>query len=468
MTRNTAYLYTFMLSIGLFGCSLSAPQQAELSPSIAANWSAEHQNAPVAAQFMPQLTALPDLHKLVLQGLTKNPTLLQSQAKVDASMALLKQQQAQRWPQINAYLSGRRQDNGQSITDNTQFGIDLSWELDIWGKLDDASRAALLDASANLNLLKQQQLELTATIAQQWFNLLAAQHQYELIHQRRLNLVNNLLIIEEGYQAGLNGSLDVFLARADVAGAQSSEAAKADEIKQASRALQLSLGEYPTGNLRANGTFSLNLDKLPAGLPSQLLQRRPDIQGAQDALSAANARISVAYKEKFPSIKLTSGLGNSSPELNELLRADSMLWNLFANLSTPLFNAGLLEARQQQQEALALAAAANLQASVLNAFQQVEAALSKEATLVEQLDKVSVAAQNSLLAEELAFEQYQGGLVDYVTVLEAQRRSFDSQSARINIRNQRLQNRIELLLALGGDPHTLPRPTVATNQESAN
>lgn len=451
----------------LSGCtlapSLQPPQQAELTTPVATSWTANHLNAQVAERFMPQLSALPALEHLVHQGLKANPELIKAQAQLDASLALLKQQQAQAWPQISAYFSGRRQDNGLSINDNLQLGIDASWELDIWGKLEDASRAAMLDASQQLNGLRQQQLTLTARIAKQWFNLLSAQRQFELIHQRRVNLQNNLVIIEESYQAGLSNSLDVFLARADVAGAQSSEAAKQDEVAQASRALELSLGRYPAGSLRADGELSLNLDSLPAGLPSQILQRRPDIQGAQDALSAANAKISVAYKEKFPSLRLTSSVGTSSPELADLLQADSLLWNLFANLTTPLFNAGLLEARQQQQQALALGAAANLQQVVLNAFAEVESGLTKEMALVEQLDKVSIAATNSLLAENLAFEQYQSGLVNYVTVLEAQRRSFDSQTSQIKIRNQRLQNRIDILLALGGDPATLISPSAALN-----
>lgn len=460
-------LSLLLAPIVLIGCSLTPVQQLPIDTEVAATWQAsdvEVNSMVQGADFMPQLAAFPELLNLVQQGLKSNPQLLESQARLDASLAVLKQQQAQAWPQLNAYLSGRRQDNGLTIADNLQLGIDLNWELDIWGKLDDSSRAALLDASQQLNLLRQQQLSLTAQIAKQWFNLIAAQRQFELIHQRRLNLQNNLIIIEESYQAGISKALDVFLARADVAGAQSAEAAKQDEILQASRALQISLGQYPSGVLRGQGELSLNLDMIPAGIPSQVLQRRPDIQAAQDALSAANARISVAYKEKFPSLRLTSGVGTSSPELSDLLKADSLVWNVFANLTSPLFNAGLLEARLQQQQAQALAQAANLQQVILNAFTEVESALSKESALVEQLNKVSIAAANSLLAEELAFEQYQSGLVEYVTVLEAQRRSFDSQTNQISIRNQRLQNRIDLLLALGGDPNTLP-VTEFTDQE---
>lgn len=433
----------------LLACSVQSPSQPSPTLSNPELWVSEHL-AESGSDLFSQLENLPQLKLLVEEGLNNNPQLQQSKSQLAASVALLELAQAQLWPELSAYLTAGRQDNGNNIANSAQLGLDFSWEIDLWGKLDDQAQAALLDAKTQLHQYQAAQQNLVAKISQDWFNLLTAQQQLALIEQRRDNLQQNLTIIEDGYQSGIRQSLDVFLSRADVAGAQANVAAKKDQLNQASQALELSLGRYPSGQLRAAGELTLNIAKLPAGLPSEMLQRRPDIQAEYTNLSAANARIAVAYKQKFPSLRLTSRVGGSSNELNDLLQPESLVWNVFANLTSPLLDAGRLEAQQQQKQALAEAAAAQLSNKVLTAFAEVESALNAETALVEQLDRVIVAADNSIQAEQLAFEQYQAGLVEYVTVLESQRRSFDSQSTRIDIRNQRLQNRIDLLLALGG------------------
>ncbi|WP_158587062.1 efflux transporter outer membrane subunit [Motilimonas pumila] len=433
--------------------SPSEPTPVLLNPE---QWVSEHL-AESGSDLFSQLENIPQLKALVDEGLSNNPQLQQSKSQLAASVALLELAQAEMWPEISAYLTAGRQDNGNNIANSAQLGIDFNWEIDLWGKLDDQAQAALLDAKTQLHQYQAAQQNLVATISQDWFNLLTAQQQLALIEQRRDNLQQNLAIIEDGYQSGIRQSLDVFLSRADVAGAQANVAGKQDQLNQSSQALELSLGRYPSGRLRATGELALNIAKLPAGLPSEMLQRRPDIQAEYTNLSAANARIAVAYKQKFPSLRLTSRVGGSSNELNDLLQPESLVWNVFANLTSPLLDAGRLQAQQQQKQALAEAASAQLRNKVLSAFAEVESALNAETSLVEQLDRVIVAADNSIQAEQLAFEQYQAGLVEYVTVLESQRRSFDSQSTRIDIRNLRLQNRINLLLALGGGLPQAPR-----------
>ncbi len=437
----------------LFGCGLSSPpepvQNLHVYPP---QWQSPHHRLEVK-ELWPQLSRLPRLQSLVLEGLKNNPELQLERAKVDGAVARVYQIRAVLWPEIGAFISARRQDSGQ-LSNNFQLGGDVSWEVDFLGKLNDQSKAALFAASRSINEFRFQRLSLVARVSSLWFDLLEAQLQLKLVRQRRLNLQQDLDIVESGYQSGLNSSLDVFLARADVAGALANEEVKSRELNRASQNMELSLGRYPAAKIRSSAELALDITQIPVGLPSELLTRRADIRGAQDNLSAANASLSVAYKQRFPSLKLTGSLGYASPELSQLLTPQSLIWSVFANVSAPVFNAGGLKAQQTEKVAEAQQAAALLTQTILIAFSEVERALLAEGRLAAQEQHLNVAVENSVLAEELAFEQYRAGLTSYITVLESTRRAFDSQSAAISVRNQRLQNRINLFLAIGGSIET--------------
>jgi outer membrane protein TolC len=180
------------------------------------------------------------------------------------------------------------------------------------------------------------------------------------------------------------------------------------------------------------------------------MRRRPDLLAAERRLSAAHARVLESKQALYPRISLTGSAGTSSDELKNLLDGDYSVWNLVANLLQPVFQGGRLRANVNLAEARELEGLALYAQSVLGAFAEVESALSAEELLSQQEAALTQAAEQSVAARQLADQRYAQGLTDFIAVLEAQRRAFNSQSQLITVQRQRLDNRIDLYLALGG------------------
>jgi len=415
-----------------------------------AQWSTVHLHTDIKTTWQG-IAAYPQLTEYIQEALVYNPQLTSERYNIDIAVALVKQTEAGQYPKIDAYLGSGRQSNSQNITNSSSLNIDTGWEVDYLGKLNDLAKAATLDAQQAILNYKQQQSNTIALISQQWFDLIFYQQQFKLINKRQHNLQQNLDIIENGYDQGVKQSLDVYLARADLARAQASKQENLEALKNAQRQLELSLGRYPAASIHANGNLTFAAIPVPSGLPSELIQRRFDIQQAMLALNAENYRVAHAYKNRFPSLSLSLSGGTSSPELSNLLQSDSLLWSLFANASASVFDAGALIAKQAQQTAKTQQSAILVTQVTLQAFSEVETALAAEVTLANRELQQQNAEYYFNVAEQLAFEQYIAGLTDYITVLESQRSAFDAQTSSLAIKNTRIQNRIKLLLALGGD-----------------
>jgi len=442
----------FILAVNLSGCSIFTPPAALVTDKIVtpAQWSTVHLHTDIKTTWQG-IAAYPQLTEYIQEALVYNPQLTSERYNIDIAVALVKQTEAGQYPKIDAYLGSGRQSNSQNITNSSSLNIDTGWEVDYLGKLNDLAKAATLDAQQAILNYKQQQSNTIALISQQWFDLIFYQQQFKLINKRQHNLQQNLDIIENGYDQGVKQSLDVYLARADLARAQASKQENLEALKNAQRQLELSLGRYPAASIHANGNLTFAAIPVPSGLPSELIQRRFDIQQAMLALNAENYRVAHAYKNRFPSLSLSLSGGTSSPELSNLLQSDSLLWSLFANASASVFDAGALIAKQAQQTAKTQQSAILVTQVTLQAFSEVETALAAEVTLANRELQQQNAEYYFNVAEQLAFEQYIAGLTDYITVLESQRSAFDAQTSSLAIKNTRIQNRIKLLLALGGD-----------------
>ena len=461
--RRIAY---YIIALALSGCS---QWQAPATVTVAANltppqWTEHHLNADIVTNW-PGIGHYPQLVNYIQEALAYNPQLLSRRQDIDIAVASAQQTEAGQWPQLSALLTGGRQDGGTGVRNSNSINLELNWQLDWLGKLDDLSRAATLDAQYAVLGYRRQQSTTIANISRLWFNLITAQQQAALIDKRQHNLKLNLDIIENGYDQGLNMSLDVYLARADLARARAAKQQQLSELLDARRQLEITLGRYPSASITANGDLNFSQQQVPAGLPSTLLLRRHDIQQSMAKLTASNYRVAHAYKNRFPNLSLSLNGGASSPALNDLLRPESLIWSLFANAAAPLFDAGALAAKQAQQVASARQAAITVTATTLQAFNEVEAALANEATLAKQQIQQQAAQDYFSTAEQLAFEQYLAGISGYITVLESQRSAFDADTNLIAIKNSRIQNRIELLFALGGD---IPPDLIHATQEDVD
>jgi multidrug efflux system outer membrane protein len=401
----------------------------------------------------------PGLAPLVEQALAANPDLAAAAARVAQARAQARIAGAPRLPQAEAGFSAartKRAPSGISSTSArpvTTYGLDasISWEADLWGRLGDTARAAVADAEASRADLEGARLALAAEVARGWFLLAEAAQQEALAEHTVDSFTRSRRVIEERYRAGIVTALDVRLARENEATARSVLAQRRREHDAATRALEVLLGRYPAGGLQPPAALPAVVRPVPVGLPSELLERRPDLVAARTRLAAADARVRAARKNRLPSISLTATGGTASDRLRDLLDWDHLVWSLVSGITQPIFSGGRLSAESALAKARDREALAAYARAALDAFREVEAALNAEGHYTEQERALRTAAAESHEAASLAAERYGQGLIDIVTLLESQRRAFDAESARLRTVRDRLDNRVDLYLALGGD-----------------
>ncbi|MGF1451488.1 MAG: efflux transporter outer membrane subunit [Opitutales bacterium] len=407
----------------------------------------------------------PELTKAVTRALQHNFDLQARAARVASAVSAVRSSAAQRYPQLRGTGgASRRRTNfdasnpgipggGDSVVSQTssQFTLqaEVSWELDVWRRLEDLQQADLASAQASLADFYGARLSLAGRTAQAWIEVAATSLQLALAEDTESSFRTTLGLIERRYERGVSSSLDLRLARAQTESAAAQVYARANQLQSQRRQLAVLQGKYPETKLQRVELPALG-DVVPTGLPSDLLTRRPDLIAAERRLAAQDERISAARKAFLPSFSLTAGAGQSSEELGELLDGSWSVWSLAANLIQPIFQGGQLTANLRRQQAQAVEALANYGSTALTAFQEVETALAAEELLRQRVERLALAAEESVAAVDLAINQYQRGLTDIITVLESQRRSFNDQSALIEGRASLLRNRIDLHLALGG------------------
>lgn len=408
----------------------------------------------------------PTLTRLVEEAVAGNFELQSAASRVRAAHARARVAGADPLPQMQLAAGASRSERGgiadpafaRSPSNSFELRGQLSWEADLWGRLSDSTRAAHADWRAAQADYEAARLSLAANIARRWFDTIASRAQTRLARDTVESFEKSLATIENRYRQGIGEALDVRLARNNLANARANLSQRRRLQRNLVRELETLLGRYPVGGVDSPQTLPLVTGPVPAGLPAQLLARRPDLVAAASRLRAAGHRLAGAEKNRLPGIALTASGGTASDALRDLVDLDSFIWSLAADLTQPIFQGGRLAAqrdlaRAEDSEALTLYAQ-----TALAAFREVEDALDSENHLAGQEDASRIAAREARAAETLALDQYRRGLTGIITLLESQRRKFDADSALIEIINLRLQNRIDLHLALGGDFEAPGRP----------
>ena len=444
-----------MLLLPLLGCANSAISPEARQPQYPDNWQRDGDLGAVSDNWVAEF---PDdsLNGLIDEALRSNYDLASQAMNVEVAAQDKRLARAARYPQLNLSLRESRDQTNpfEGIAFDTRevvsIAADLSFELDIWGRL------AASEKSAYLNLLSvQTQYEgarrtLAANTARQWYNAIEAKQLLSLFQNRLENLSQSADIVESGYRQGINEALDVFLAQNTVEQQQANVANQQQLLLENVGNLQQLLARYPDGSMEVSTQLPEIETDIPAGLPSELITRRADVQSAWFTLLAADANLAVNHKARFPRLALTGRASDTTEQLDDLLEDGVTAWSLVLNLSRPLFDGGRLATLEKQARSRVEQAEKLYLATLYNAFSEVENGISRNALLKDQLNAFQKAEQNADAAFDLAFEQYQRGLVNYTTVLESQRQAFDAQTTVVRLKNQLLQNRIGLFLSLGG------------------
>ena len=449
------YLLVLGSALVLAGCAVSAISPEVRERDLPDSWRGEAEYDAVRDGWLAQLGDT-ELSGLVTGAMEQNYRLAQLAADVEAARQAVVISGAARYPELSMALNGSRRrviSNQFGITrtsSNFEIGMDLFWEIDVWGKLKDVEKQASLSWLAAQALYEDSRLRLAARVAGAWFDVIGAGDKLALLRERLENLEEDLDIIEHAYNQGLTGALDVYLARTGVDQERARIAGQEQLLAENRITLQLLLGDYPDGRLDVDRTLPLLDSPVPAGLPSELISRRPDLQQAWMNLLASDTAVAIAHKQRFPRITLVAAGNDVSKEFTNLLDGSALAWSVLGNLAQPLFNRGRLKAQEEQARARVAQAENQYLERLYQAFSEVENALSRNRSLQTRYRVTLASEKNAVAGLDLAFEQYQRGLVPYTTVLEAQRRAFDIQSGVIDLRNQLIQNRISLYLALGG------------------
>lgn len=470
ITRKTCSVGLSLLTISLLvGCQ-SVPSTAEdvaqsleemnNSVTVSSQWQSNSGNNEQAFENSGWLKALNDdrLEQFIQIALSNNPDLRASAASLQANIQTAKASGAPLWPQLDARLNRNRvqsenpeNTSGTPIYSNSYTGsYNISWEIDIWGKLNAQRKASVLETESQRANYAAAELALVANVSRAWFNLNALKMRLDIANQRLESQQSTLAVIEDNYKLGLNSALEVYLNRTDLASQTASIIDLQDSLEQSIRAFKQLLGEYPSNQLDFESQLPTLEGNVPAGLPSEILIRRPDVLASLRQWQSSEQHVKAANRARLPSFSLSASYGASSEEL-KFLDQKQLLWNLVNNLSVPLFQGGRLAAQAKQAEYLKNASFENYMSTLLKSYTEVENSLSSEQALKKRFSAIKDAAYYSESGYKLALEQYQSGLINYTTMLESQRRWFDAQSNLIALKNSLLQNRIALYLALGGD-----------------
>ena len=453
MTRRFRQLLPLLASLFLLACSNTSEVDKKLTnPSLPDNWQESKQALSVENNWLSQLDN-PQVQQLVTKALAANHQFAMQAYALEIAEQQLIVSGSQLWPELDlSFRSGRSKDNqSDSYANSNSVNLNLSYELDIWGKLSAADQISNYNYLAQKATFEQYKQQLVVNVVTTWFQVIEADKLLKLYQNRVENSRQNLTIIEAGYNSGLTAALDVYLTRNDLNNELTRVSEQATIKTKLIRQLERLIGEYPKGELLVNANLPLLTNDIPLGLPSELISRKPELKASWYQLLSQDAGLAYAHKQRFPSIVLSGSIGDSTADIGDLLSGSSLAWSLLGSISAPIFNAGRLQANEEKAR-IELKQGEQLYLDTLyQAFSDVENAITTEKSLKHSYYTMLAAQDNAKIASTLSFEQYQSGLVSYTTVLDAQKRSFEAQTTLIKIKNQLIVNRINLHLSLGGD-----------------
>ncbi|MCF6311269.1 MAG: efflux transporter outer membrane subunit [Verrucomicrobiales bacterium] len=411
------------------------------------------------------------LSALVKEGQQNNRELQVAAANMEIAGARAGQAGSDLFPQINGRGRGQRAAQNfvgfpvgpggstpvlQSLTNQFDLAIDLSWELDLWGRIRAGQSAALAELQASQTDRAAAKLSLSGQIAKLWFALIETRQQQDLAKRTVGIFAKTEKILRDKFELGMADeqkglASQLRLAMSDQATAREQLTRQKQQVEQVSRQLEVLLGRYPAAALSSGMRLPSMPPSPPAGLPASLLDRRPDLVAAERRLAATDKRLLEAKLAMFPTIALTGSGGRTSNALQSLSDGNLSVWSIAGGVAQPVFQGGKIREGINIRKAEAKRALADYEKQALVAFREVEDALAGEAYLRERERDLKSAAKLAADAYKSSDEEYANGVGDVLTMLTAQRQMVLKESERLIIRRLRLDNRVDLHLTLGGD-----------------
>lgn len=392
----------------------------------------------------------PFLDTLIVHSLNNNRDVLATAARVDAARANIGFTKADQWPSFS-YIAGTSSSGiGNDNTNNFYAYPELVWEVGFWGKYRRLNEAARAQYVASEYGKRSVQISLITAVASSYFIILATKEQLKISELTLTSRNNGLIIMIDKYEGGTISEMDMNQAKIqrDIAATVIPGLKRAIALNENS--LSILIGENP--NIIESGQRFIEQEyklDIPVGIPSEILERRPDIRAAEAAYEAQNAQIGVAEALRWPSLSLTGLLGVASNDLSSLT-AGGLAWSTSANLFGPIFQFGKNKRRADMARYNAYASLMEYEGTVLQAFKEVEDALVKINTYEEEMLAQESRSLTAMSSETLSIVRYTEGLTTYLEVLEQQRQSFNSQLEYVTARLNVLNSYILLYKSLGG------------------
>jgi len=455
MNKITCTVIMVALLAALVGCSVHEPISIEPGPVPEAFLEEKKESVVkhIGGRWWEQFEDKV-LNNLMDEALINNLDLEQAYARLDQFEAVYLTVDSQRKPFLN--LGGTASRDKQftaigSTTGNTyRLSVNAGYEVDLWQKLKNQSKAAWFDTLSTRENIKTIYISLSAQLADLYFIAVEQRAQLQLLDAIIASYKDTVERIEFRYQLGQSGALEIYQARQELAVARQRRPIFERTLARTEHAIAFLLGRLPEDSIAGSLTTLPDVGTIfSAGLPADLLQKRPDIEAAFMQVKAQDARLAAAIADRFPALSLTGAYGVSWLDFGSM--TSGTFWNLLASAGQPMYDGGRRKAEEERNRAALREVVANYRQTVLKAFQEVEDGLSDNRTTEERLSLLKEQDSVSNANVRVARDGYSYGINDYLPVLIAERQYFDVQIQVLSAHRQLVSDRISLVRALGGD-----------------
>ena len=457
------------LALAIAGCAVGPDYQRPTAPVPAAYKEA---TTAAGATWLPaarpdafargewwRLFGDPELERLVAQIDVNNQNIVAQAAAYRQAQAVVREARAARFPTLGLTGSARRTGGREQAEVNAlQISLGADWAPDLWGRLGRGVESAQANAEANAADLASARLSAQGELAIDYFSLREADAEAALLGKTIEGYERSLQITRNRYDAGIAPKTDVLQAESQLASTRADLAGLRADRARFEHAIAVLVGVAPGDFAIREAAWTPVVPAVPLGIPSELLQRRPDIASAERQVVVANAQIGIERSAFYPSLALSGTLGNSQSRLGDLLSASGALWSLGVSVAQTIFDAGATQARVEGAEAGLDAAIARYRQTVLTAFQAVEDQLASARSLAEQEELRRQASNAADQVEQQVLNRYRAGQVGYTEVVTAQASALSARRALTQVGVNRQVSTITLIQALGGGWERIETP----------